>query len=165
MITKLLGYLEATALSRLIRENGALFPWLEVIHVVAICTVLGTILVVDLRLLGLATRELPVSVLNRRMLPLTWVGFLLAAGSGALLFLSQPLAYYNNISFRLKILMLLLAAANMAVFHLATQRDMQRWDLDASPPLAARIAGLFSIACWIVVVCAARWIGFTLTRF
>lgn len=158
----LLQRLGNTVLASAIRENFYIFPWLEVLHVMAIAVVLGTLVIVDLRLIGLASMDMKVSRLLRRMLPLTWTAFAIAAASGALLFLSQPVVYFQNFAFRLKLVMLVAAGLNMTVFHLSTQRNMAAWDAGAALPRAARLAGALSISIWIVVASAGRWIGFTL---
>ncbi len=81
--------LEATGVATLIRENESLFPWIESVHVLAIVTVVGTISIVDLRLLGLASVDRAVGRLTRELLPCTWIAFAIAAFTGALLFSSK----------------------------------------------------------------------------
>ena len=161
----LLGMIGGSAIGRFIAENQAAFPWLETAHVVAISTVIGVIAIVDLRLLGLASTSYSVSRLTRSLLPLTWIGFALALVTGLLLFSSQPAAYFGNFAFRLKMLLLLAAALNMAVFHLLTIRGIALWDRDAPVPAAARAAGLISMLIWILIAFCGRWIGFTMAPF
>ena len=84
-----LKWLEATALATEIRENEVLFPWVELVHVLAIALVVGSISILDLRLLGLASLDRPVGKLTRDVLPCTWVAFAFAAVTGSLLFLRQ----------------------------------------------------------------------------
>ncbi len=165
MTTDLLGWLGQTRLSAVIAESPTIFPWLEVIHVIGIGAMVGTIMIVDLRLVGLAGRDYAVSRLSRTLLPFTWAGFLIALASGVLMFSSQPEMYWGNWYFRAKMVLLLLAGINMAVFHLLTARSMAGWDMHGTIPSAARAAGLASLAIWILVVAAGRWIGFTMTPF
>ncbi len=73
-----------------------LFPWIEVVHVLAITIVFGSILLVDLRLAGLAARDYPISKLSKAVVPVTWIAFIIAAITGSLLFLSNPITYYGN---------------------------------------------------------------------
>lgn len=164
-MTDLLHYLASTGLALAIKESPSLFPWLEVVHVIAISTVLGSILFVDLRLLGLASTDMILSRLLHSLLPITWIAFALAAISGGLLFLSQTVAYMQNFAFRLKLLMLLLAGLNMAIFHLVTQRNLALWNSGAVAPRTARLAGALSLSIWITVAGAGRWIGFTISKF
>ena len=146
-------------------ENPIAFPWVETVHVVAITTVLGVIAIVDLRLLGLAGVSYPVSRLSNTLVPVTWVAFALAAITGALLFTSQPATYVENFAFQMKMLLLVAAGLNMALFHLFTMKGIAVWDKDAVLPMGARLAGLLSLVIWVLVVGFGRWIGFTMSPF
>ena len=165
MFYAFLQWINDTAIGTVIRENGVVFPWLEVLHVIAISTVFGSVAIVDLRLLGLASTTYPVSRLTRSMLPMTWIGFGFALVTGTLLFSSQPINYFENTAFRCKMLLLIAAGLNMAVFHLLTMRGLPLWDRDAPTPMAARVAGGLSILIWVLIVGFGRWIGFTLSPF
>jgi hypothetical protein len=155
-------YVEDSAIADAIRENDLLFPTIESVHVVAICLVVGSILVLDLRLLGLASIQRPVSRLVSAILPVTWGAFALAAGSGFLLFLSNATKYLANGCFIAKMLLICAAGVNMLVFHWVSARDLPQWEKDTSPPLRARLAGALSILLWIAVVACGRWIGYTM---
>ena len=143
-----------------IRESVWLFPTIETVHVFALVLVVGSIMTVDLRLLGLANRERPFSELAGEMLPWTWVAFTIAAGAGFLMFSSKAVIYYGNIPFRLKMCCLLLAGINMALFHLLGIRHLETWDRK-QPPALAKFAGGASLLLWTTIVAAGRWIGFT----
>jgi hypothetical protein len=144
-----------------IREGSTAFAWIESTHVLMIVTVLGTIAIVDLRLVGYAAHRRGARQLIREMLPITWVAFVLAVVTGGLLFTSNAMNYAHSNPFRLKMILLLLAGINMAVFHLTAYRKIADWDDALPPPAAARIAGLTSLCLWIIVVFVARWIGFS----
>jgi hypothetical protein len=158
----LIAFLEDSTLADSIREGDVLFPFIESVHVLAISLVVGSILVLDLRLLGIASRHRPVGRLSRSILPVTWCAFVTAAGSGFLLFIANLTKYLGNGWFLTKMTLLALAGLNMIVFHAVTARDLSRWDRDPSPPRRARLAGLLSILVWIAVVACGRMIGFTL---
>ena len=128
----------------------------------AIALVLGTILIVDLRLLGFASTKRPFTELSKQVLPFTWAAFVLAVIAGSLLFISQPAEYFANTAFWIKMSVIVLAGINMMVFEFSTVRDVQTWNLDPTPPAPARLAGAISIACWILVVVLGRLIAFTL---
>ena len=162
-IDALLRALEATAVATAIRENDSLFPWVESFHVLAITLVIGTIAIVDLRLIGLASLDRAVARLTSEILPCTWGAFALAAITGALLFSSNAFTYAHNSQFQTKMVFLLLAGINMAVFHVGAGRDLARWGgaHETTPP-GARIAGAVSLLFWICVVSFGRWTGFTL---
>src|SRR5712691_478109 len=162
-IDTLLRSLEATSIATAIRENESLFPWVESFHVLAITLVIGTIAIVDLRLLGLASRERPAGRLAAEALRCTWAAFAAAAITGALLFSSNAFDYAHNSYFQAKLLLLVLAGVNMLIFHLFVGRDIERWGIPPQKtPLPARIAGAVSLLLWIWVVAFGRWVGFTL---
>jgi hypothetical protein len=156
-LVDLLSTLADTPVAKAIAESGWVFPTLECFHVVAITLVVGSILVVDLRLIGLASRHRPADVFTAQLTPITWVAFSIALLTGGLMFLAKPVAYSQNLFFRGKLALLLLAAINMAVFHLMVER---RGGATASR-LAAKASGLASLIIWIAIIAMGRWIGFT----
>jgi uncharacterized protein DUF6644 len=162
LFSDVIAFLETSAVADGIRENDLLFPFIESVHVVAICLVIGSVLVLDLRLLGFASIQRPVSRLTSAILPVTWSAFAVAAISGFLLFISNATKYLANGYFVAKIFLIGAAGLNMIVFHWISARDLPRWEVDASPPLRARLAGALSILLWITVVACGRWIGFTM---
>lgn len=149
-------------ISNYIRENVNAFPVIESLHVLAVALVFGTILIVDLRLLGLAAHRRGAGRLIKELLPYTWAAFMLAVITGALMFISNALSYAANTQFLLKLVALAVAGLNMAWFHSTAYRQIDRWDEDLLPPTAARVAGVFSILAWTTVIFLGRWIGFTL---
>jgi hypothetical protein len=161
-LLSILTTLQDTAIPTAIREDETLFPAVESVHVLAICTVIGTISIVDLRLLGLASRDRPVLELSRDVLRCTWIAFAIAAITGGLMFAAKAVTYSGNLYFQVKLALLALAGLNMASFHLLSGRKMGEWGAGVTPPLAARAAGGLSLALWIGVAGFGRWIGFTL---
>jgi hypothetical protein len=157
-----IAYFEDSALADNIRENDNLFPLIESIHVVALCLVVGSIFMLDLRLLGLASTNRPVGRLANAILPVTWGAFAVAFITGFLMFMSNATKYLANGYFVAKMCLLLVAGLNMIVFHVISARDLPQWEKQASPPLRARLAGAFSILFWISIVACGRWIGFTM---
>ena len=142
-----------------------MFPTIETIHVIALVTVIGTIALVDLRLVGVKGHALRVSQLAKDTLPWTWGAFVLAAITGLLLFVSKASSYMINPWFLAKLAMLALAGLNMMYFHMTTWRAVEHWELDPTFPAAAKVAGWLSLFFWLVVVFCGRMIGFTLGIF
>jgi hypothetical protein len=161
MITNWAEWLGHTALSYYIQRNAVAFPILEVLHVIAITLVVGSIFVVDLRLLNLCSKSYRITHLLRAVLPLTLCAFVFALLTGFLLFSSQPVRYLHT-PFPIKMGLLMLAGVNMAVFHLWTERRIAAWDKGGVTPLGARIAGGVSMVLWIAILVAGRFIGFVL---
>jgi hypothetical protein len=153
-------WLGATSLGTAVAEVW--FPKVECVHVIALATVVGTIFLIDTRLIGLTSMQLSFRLISSRLLPWTWAGFILAAITGFLMFASNAVAYYENGAFRLKLMLMILAAVNMLYFELVTFRNVAAWDTSAKPPFAARLAGGLSVALWCGVIMTGRWIGFSL---
>jgi hypothetical protein len=161
----LLQWLYDTSVGTAIREQGTLFPWIESVHVLCITLVVGSIGIVDLRLLGIASKSRAVSRLTGEVLPFTWVMFVLAALTGGLLFSSNAVKYAHNIFFLSKMALMLVAFVNMMVFHVITSRGIEHWDESPHPPVAAKLAGGVSLLLWAAIIVCGRWIGFTMTAF
>jgi len=155
-------WLESTMLATAIRENVLLFPLVESLHVLMFTVVLGTIAIVDLRLLGFASRDRRVSALTADVLPITWAAFAFAVLTGTMLFSSNATKYGHNIYFESKMALLGLAGINMLIFHLVGSRDLANWDGAARTPWQAKAAGGCSLLIWIGVIACGRWIGFTM---
>lgn len=135
------------------------FPLLESIHVVAIVLVVGSILTVDLRLLGFAARAYPVSRVSRELTPWAWAGFAVATVTGTGMFITRPAAYAANPAFQAKLILLLLAGVNVAALHTRVMRDVDRWDTAPATPTNAKLAGTVSLVIWVGVILAGRWTG------
>ena len=160
MFQTFLHWLETTPPATAISESSWLFPGIESIHVIAIALVVGSISMVDLRLLDVNLRDRPVGELMAEVLPWTWASFAVAVCTGALMFASNASKYWGTVPFRAKMLLLFLAGINMIVFHATTNRSVAFWGRQARTPRAAKISGGVSLALWIGVVSFGRWIGF-----
>jgi len=154
--------LEASQFATAMRESINWFPALILTHVCGLLIAAGTIVFWDLRLLGFGLRSVPVSRLAEALLPWTWGGFTIMLMSGSLLLSMEAGRLYENIFFRMKVAMLILAGLNVLSFHLSVFRRVKTWDLDPVAPLRARIAGGFSIFLWFSIMAAGRAIGYTL---
>ncbi len=161
MLMSFAAWLENTPLGMFISGSTWAFPTIESIHVFFLVIVVGTVAIVDLRLLGVASRNRSISQLSNDVLPITWTCFVGALITGLLMFASKGTHYLANWPFRFKMICLALAGLNMMIFHFMTYRDVKRWDDDVITPAAARLAGALSLAFWIGVVAFGRWIGFT----
>jgi len=160
LIPEICTRLQETRVAAAIRESRWLFPTIETLHVLAIGIVVGSITMLDLRLLGLASRDRGVYEVHEEVLPWTWTSFVCAAITGPLMFSSDAVKYYGNIQFRAKMLLLALLGMNAAIFEFGVFRGVANWDRGRIPA-AAKLAGGVSLVFWICVVTLGRWIGFT----
>jgi hypothetical protein len=162
-LSDVLSAVEDTGVAGFVRENPFAFPGLEAVHVAAIMLVVGSIAMLDLRLIGVASRNHAVTKLANEVLPWTWLSFVVAAITGALLFTGQAGAYASNLQFQMKMGLMVLAGLNMLLFHFITWRSVNAWNSSTPTPAAAKLAGLLSLAFWIGVVICGRWVGWTVS--
>jgi hypothetical protein len=120
----------------------------------------GTIFILDLRLLGWTMRRVRVSALAGWLFPWTWAGFTIQVVTGLLLFSSEAVKLYANPAFRLKLLLILAAGLHAVIFQRFVYRDVEAWNDSANLPAGAKIAGLISMLIWAGIVVAGRFIGF-----
>jgi hypothetical protein len=162
-IMPLLKSIEVWGPSLAIRNSLFLFPMFEAIHVMGLAMVFGTIVVVDLRALGVASSQRRFNVLSDELLKWTWAAFVLTAATGVLMFLANPVVYAENTFFRVKLALLALAGANMMVFQFTVGRTAATWGEARSAPLVGKIACTLSLVLWISIIFMGRFIGFTTT--
>ena len=154
-------WLQSWPISEGIRQSSWMFPAFESVHVIAITLVVGSVMVVDLRVLGLNSMGRAVSAMSWEVLPWTWAMFAIALVSGAFMFAAKATTYFNDTPFRLKMLLMAAAGLNMMFFHFVPLKSIREWDRDVQPPAIAKISCGLSLALWVLVVTMGRWIGFT----
>ena len=162
MLESFLQSLQDTSIASAIREGDSLFPWIECVHVLALTLVIGSIAMVDLRLLGLRSRNRGVVETTSEVLPITWTAFAFALISGGMMFASNAVAYAHNAFFQAKMALVIFAGLNMLGYHFVVGRNAASWHTGASTPLKARLVGATSLALWIAIAACGRWIGFTI---
>ena len=158
MLNELWDWIQNTELSF---QIGATywFPLLESIHVLGVAFLVGSILVVDLRLLGVTALNYTFTTLSKELTRWTWLAFTIAIVTGLGLFISRPGAYADNPAFQIKLGLLICAGLNLLAFRRFTVATEAAWDTAAIIPRPARIAGLLSLVLWAGVIVAGRWVG------
>jgi len=147
--------LEMTYIGRAIRESLWLFPAIEAVHLLGLAVIGGSILVVDMRLLGAGITRLRSSEVLASAKP-WFVGALVTMfATGIPLFLSEAIKCFYNTSFWVK----MVALATGIVFTFAVRNRVA--SRDGAPPWLARTIGALSRAVWFTVAAAGRWIGFS----
>jgi hypothetical protein len=159
-LERFVEWLDQTPWSIALHESVWAYPAIESIHVLTLCLFLGMAILLDLRLLGIAFKRVPVSELADRLLPWTITGFVVMVVTGIFLFYGIPIRTYHNVFFRVKVLLLILAGINVWVFHSGIYLRVAQWGRDPSPPLRARMAGMFSLILWAGIVVAGRMIAY-----
>ena len=152
-------WLAETSFSIGIRESFWVYPMLHFAHILSISVMFGSIVFLDLRLIGAGFLKRRVTDVAQQLLPWTWAGYVLMFLSGGLIFASDPVHYYNSGLFRLKLFLMFLAGVNALVFHFTAYRGVAAWDLDV-PPGRARLTGAISITAWVAVIVVGRAVGY-----
>jgi hypothetical protein len=162
-VANVLASVEGSNVAGAIRNSLYLFPLIESFHVLGLTMVFGTIAIIDLRLLGIASTRRSFRRIASDVLKWTWAAFGLTVVTGSLMFITNAGVYYHNFYFRTKMALLLLAGVNMFMFEFTAARTVHRWDNDAKAPLAGRTAAALSLLLWITIIFLGRWTGFTTT--
>ena len=143
-----------------IRESDYAFSIIESVHVLGITLLIGTIAILDLRMLGLVLRRISVSRIAKAVFPLTWSGFVVMFISGSLLFWAEAAKNYTNPAFRIKLVLLALVGLNPLIFHTTIYRRVDEWEVLAISPWRARVAAIASLTLWSGIIIAGRAIAY-----
>ena len=160
MVRGLFEWIDLLPSSVAIRESENLYSYLLVSHVAGMALFAGLVLMMDLRLIGVGNMRTPFSELQRRLFPMQMAGMIITAISGLLLVYAEPLRFYANFQFWLKVVLMLLASINALAFHRTTFLSAKTWDMDRVLPYGARLAGVVGLALWGAVVVAGRLIAY-----
>ena len=153
----LLLSIETSALGQVMRDSVWLFPMAEILHFMGLSLLIGSLLVVDGRLLGFA-RNFPVAAVYR-FLPLALAGFGINLVTGTMFFFSDPFRYYPNIAFRIKMLLIILAGLNALYFALTVQKHAGPAG-GQDPGAVIRTVSALSFLFWVGVIILGRFIPY-----
>lgn len=152
------AWLETTAVADAIRTYAWMYPALETAHYVGLAMLVGGIMLIDLRLLGLA-KSLPLSSMLG-LLRWVWAGFIVNAVSGSLIFIYGATNFSTNAAFRLKMVLLVFAGINALIFTFAAARSGRVWFDANAVPAGIKAVATASFLLWLGVVTAGRWMAY-----
>jgi hypothetical protein len=150
-----LAAIEAGAFGQAMRQTSWLLPAVATVHLAGVVLLVGSVAMLDLRLLGLS-RTLPVRRLAAHVLPWSIASFLLIVPSGLAMFVARAGELIASPVFAAKFGLILLALANAGILHAGVLRDAGRWDAGVLPPRAARAAAAASLLLWLAVIACGR---------
>ena len=139
------------------RSSPALYPAVEILHIIGFVVLVGSILALDVRVLGFG-RTIALPPMAQLLLPLSRAGFLLAISMGFLLFSADASHVVKNPAFQAKLLLIAAALINVVIAHAGPWRSMALWQGEA--PAGTRITALASLLLWLGAVCAGRLIAY-----
>jgi hypothetical protein len=158
----LFHWIQNTSWATSLRQADLLFPLIEGSHILALSFSVGLILMLDLRLLGMAFRTEPVSRIMSQVMPWALPGFAVMFVTGLLLFFARPESVYTNRYFRVKVLTLALAGLNAAFYQYKYYPRMAEWDKDEAAPVGPKIVALVSLVLWVAVIVCGRLTAYEL---
>lgn len=154
----LLVWFENTAVANAIRTSIWMYPAFETTHYIGLAMLVGGIMLIDLRLLGVA-RSLPLPAMLG-LLPWVWVGFLINVTTGTLMFIYGATSFGTNRMFWLKMSLMALAGINALVFTIAAARSGKEWVSIGETPAGIKLVATLSLALWLGVMTAGRWMAY-----
>lgn len=130
------------------------WPVVEVLHFFGLCLLVGSVGMFDLAMLGLV-RGMPLRALHR-LVPFGVAGFALSLCTGSLFVIAAPDQYLYNPAFQVKIALMAIAGANMALFYLTARGTLARWQPGEAIPMRLKLFAGVSLASWFGVIMAGR---------
>lgn len=161
MLNSLFMLLQGSPLGEAVRNAQYLYPVLEALHIIGIALLIGPAFAFDLRLLGIGHRAVSVTAAARHLLPLSHVGFAIAAVTGIALLSAQATVVAGTGAAPWKLGLLILAGINIPIFHYGVYRRVDEWTDGPVTPITARVAALISISAWTGTVFAGRLLAYT----
>jgi hypothetical protein len=155
---ELLVWLENTSIANAIRTIPWLYPAFETGHYIGLSLLVGGIMLIDLRVLGMA-RSLPLKSMIG-LLPFVWAGFVINVITGTLLFIYGATSFGTNGAFLLKMAFMVLAGLNALAFDMAVRRSGGAWVAADRPPAAVKGFATASLVFWLCVVTTGRWMAY-----
>jgi uncharacterized membrane protein len=159
-IAKFCDWLSNTPASLLIQSVDWIIPLVQSVHIMAVTIVVGSVLMVDMKLLGVVGRGAPISASTRRFLPWIWVALVVLLITGTILTVAEPRRELINNVFRLKMALIVLACAVTGGFQLAVSRNAQAWGDAPSKRWSARLLAIGTLAIWLGIIMCGRWIAY-----
>lgn len=157
-VDDILAWMESSGLGNLVRDVAWIFPALETVHFMGLCVLFGSLMVVDLRLLGVA-KFIPMRP-AMKFVPIAIGGFCVNLLSGIGFLFSDPFRYYPNVAFRLKMLLILIAGLNALWFQFVELPRVRDLPPGAQTSLKVKFVAALSLVLWIGVIIAGRFMPY-----
>jgi hypothetical protein len=158
-----------TLISGSFLQDGALWtltnvpgfpPIIQSVHILGIAVVMGSVVMLDLRILGLAVPSQKISEMIERLMPFMWWALASNFVSGAFFLFGRPNRYFNNPVFGWKVSFLIPAILIALFFHIMSRTEESYWELNSTRLWAARGIAIVSLGLWVMVAMAGRWIAY-----
>lgn len=158
--TSWLDWMNDSPLGAAMRGELWLYPMVEVVHIIGFIVLVGSVVMFDLRVLGLS-KDIQVTALARHLLTWSIAALLLIVPAGLMMFSAHPHDFASNDIFILKLCLIATAGLNAVLFHVGVYRSVEQWNTGAAAPGVAKLQALFSMALWVSVVLCGRLLAYT----
>ena len=152
--------IEALPLARIMRESLWAYPIVETVHIVGFVILVGSVVMFDLRVLGLS-KGLSVRALSRHLLPWSLAALLLIVPTGFLMFMTHATDFLANRTFQLKMALLMVAGINAVIFRTGPYQTVEHWDVGTRAPISAQLSVAASIVLWVAIIACGRLLAYT----
>lgn len=159
-IGKFCDWLSATPISLTFQSVAWVIPMVQSVHIIAIAIVMSSVIMVDLRLMGLMGHTQSISGLVRRFVPWIWWALVVLLLTGMVLITAEPRRDLLNPVFQAKMALLVLAISVTATFQVTVGRNMEFWDLSPGRRTGAWVTAVLSLLAWSAIIGCGRWIAY-----
>ncbi len=159
-VARFCDWLSLTPISMTLQSVEWIIPAVQTVHILSIAIVMSSVIMVDLRLMGLMGHTQSISGMARRFIPWVWWALVVLLLTGAVLITAEPRRDLLNSVFQAKMALLVVAIAVTVVFQETVRRNMEFWDLSPRRRLGAWATALISLLVWTAIVGCGRWIAY-----
>ena len=149
---------EGSAINLWVIGSAWVWPILEILHFMGLSLLLGSLLIIDLRMAGFF-RQINIAA-THRLLPWTFIGFGINLVTGFLFLMGDPARYTANIGFWWKMILIGVAGLNALWFWVRINPEMKTWEPQALAPPVARAMAWISLGAWFGVLLLGRLIPY-----
>lgn len=155
MKEQLIAWMADTRIAHFMGDWQWAWPWAEAIHFIGMSLLFGSIMIMDIRLIGFFRKEVSLHAVHA-LTPWGLLGFLLNLATGVAFFMRDAQRYWPNPDFWFKMVCVLLAGVNFLVFWFVIRKQLDRLPDDGDVSMSAKAVGLSSIVLWTLVMWAGR---------
>jgi hypothetical protein len=154
-------WLDQTPLSQAFQSTDWLVPTLQTVHIISVALIVGSVLMINLRLLGWSNIDLPLDRVCARFLPFIWWPLLALLATGTIMIIGEPARSLQNPVFQLKITLIVIALVTIAIFQHRVRRAAASETAGVRGYTAPAVIALFSALLWGGIIVAGRWIAYS----
>ena len=154
------AWLEQTPISQTIQSTAWIVPAVQTVHILAIAAVMSSVLMIDLRLIGVLGRDQSLARVFERFKPVIWWTLPILLATGIIMIIGEPARSLENSVFQLKMTLLVAAIIVTLSFQIPLRANAAFWELSSGRRTAVKMIAVLSLLLWVGIVFAGRWIAY-----